>query len=65
MTKKRNYTTEVLEALAEKPANDVTLQRILHMNPDRLYCTLIELEEAGKIEWHLISKTDGVWNISK
>lgn len=65
MTKKRDYATEILEALAGKPANGLSLQQTLHINPSVMYGVLESLEGAGKIEWHQISKIDGVWKVSK
>ncbi len=37
MTKKRDYITEVLEGLKEKPANALLLQKVLNTNSNKLY----------------------------
>lgn len=63
MTKRRDYDTEVLKALAEKPANGFSLQRILHIAPKRVYGILKALEEDGKIRWLSTSEIDGVWEL--
>lgn len=65
MPKKRDYDTEVLEALARAPANAISLRRALHIASGRMCDILESLEDAGKIEWRQTSKTDGVWEISK
>lgn len=66
----RDYKTEILVLLKDKPMNGITLQRNLHLtskqiDEELLYSMLKSLQYAGKIEWVETSVTDGVWKVKE
>lgn len=64
----RDYKSEILALLKDKPMNGIALRHSLHLtneqiDEDLLYGVLKSLEDADKIEWSPLSATDGVWKI--
>lgn len=58
---KRDYVTEILEALRKQPQNGVMLRKALRMRQQPFSHALGRLRQAHKIEWVRLSKLPFVY----